>query len=167
MLANKQNVAKMIKKARNPAETVDGEKQEVEKLNNTMNTIIESRQNPIRILANIILRTEPSVVMIEATKAIRNLSRTEEVIDMLMQQNELLKIYKEKILMVDSQSQENIMMTISAACKKAHYRQSFVNDDEFISKLLAQIKSVSKTVTLQTLRICRQLAKDEHNLEKL
>jgi len=132
-----------------------------------MNTIIESRQNPIRILANIILRTEPSVIMVEATKAIRNLSRTEEVVDMLMEENELLRIYKEKILMVNSQSQENILMTISAACKKAEYRQRFVDDDEFIGTLLAQVKSVSKTVTLQTLRICRQLAKDEHNLEKL
>lgn len=62
-----------------------------------MNTIIESRQNPISILANIILRTEPSVIMIEATKAIRNLSKTEEVVDMLMtDKNELLQIYKDK-----------------------------------------------------------------------
>lgn len=58
-------------------------------------------------------------------------------------------------------------MTISAACKKKEYRQRFVEDDEFIETLLSQIKSVSKPVTLQTLRICRQLAKDEHNLMKL
>ena len=58
-------------------------------------------------------------------------------------------------------------MTISAACKKAEYRQRFVEDDEFISKLLSQVKSVSKPVTLQTLRICRQLCKDDTNLEKL
>lgn len=41
-----------------------------------MNTHVESKQNPVRILANIILRTEPSNIMIEATRAIRNLSKT-------------------------------------------------------------------------------------------
>ena len=93
--------------------------------------------------------------MFEATKAIRNLSRTEEVVDMLMEENELLRIYKEKILMIDSHSQENVMMTISAACKKAEYRQRFVDDQDFLNILLSQVKSVSKPVTLQTLRILR------------
>ena len=105
--------------------------------------------------------------MIEATKAIRNLSKTPEVVDMLMEENELLRIYKDKILSIDSQSQENIMMTISAACKDIEYRQRFVEDDDFFTTLLSQIKSVSKNVTLQALRICRQLAKDEQSLEKL
>lgn len=41
-----------------------------------MNVHVESKQNPVRILANIILRTEPSNIMIEATRAIRNLSKT-------------------------------------------------------------------------------------------
>lgn len=58
-------------------------------------------------------------------------------------------------------------MTISAACKKADYRQRFVEDQDFLNILLSQVKSVSKQVTLQTLRICRQLTKDEHNLQKL
>ena len=89
------------------------------------------------MLANIILRTEPSNIMIEATKAIRNLSKTEEVVDMLMEQNELLRIYKDKIEWIDSSSQENIMMTISAACKKDKYRQQFVEDDDFINTLLS------------------------------
>ena len=40
--------------------------------------------------------------MIEATKAIRNLSKTPEVVDMLMEENELLRIYKDKILSIDS-----------------------------------------------------------------
>ena len=102
-----------------------------------MNLYIVSRQNPVRILAKIILRTEPSNIMIEATKAIRNLSKTTVVVDMLMEENELLKIYKEKTRMIDSQSQENILMTISAACKKAQYRQMFVDDDEFINILLS------------------------------
>ena len=74
--------------------------------------------------------------MIEATKAIRNLSRTQEVVDMLMEENELLKIYNEKIRTIDSYSQENIMMTISAACRKPEYRQRFVEDGEFITTLL-------------------------------
>ena len=59
------------------------------------------------------------------------------------------------------------MMTISAACKDPVYRARFVEDEDFIDKLLSQVKSVSKPVTLQTLRICRQLAKDEQNLETL
>lgn len=75
--------------------------------------------------------------MIEATKAIRNLSKTEEVVDMLMEQQDLLRIYKDKIEWIDSHSQENIMMTISAACKKSDYRQKFVDDDDFINTLLA------------------------------
>ena len=58
----------------------------------------------MRILANIILRTEPSIIMIEATKAIRNLSKTEEVVDMLMEQQDLLRIYKDKIEWIDSHS---------------------------------------------------------------
>ena len=105
--------------------------------------------------------------MFEATKAIRNLSRTEEVVDMLMEENQLLSIYTNKILVIDSHSQENVMMTISAACKKAEYRQRFVDDEAFLNILLSQVKSVSKPVTLQTLRICRQLTKDEQNLDKL
>lgn len=64
--------------------------------------------------------------MIEATKAIRNLSRTPAVVAMLMEENELLLIYKKQTSVIDSVSQENIMMTISAACKDADYRQRFV-----------------------------------------
>ena len=82
-------------------ETVERENEENMK---KMSTYIESRQNPVRILAKIILVIEPSNIMYEATKAIRNLSRTEEVVDMLMEENELLRIYKEKILMIDSHS---------------------------------------------------------------
>ena len=40
------------------------------------------------------MEQEPGNIMIEATKAIRNLSRTPAVVDMLMKENELLLIYK-------------------------------------------------------------------------
>ena len=75
--------------------------------------------------------------MFEATKALKNLSRTPVVIDMLMEDNELLKIYKEKILDIDSYSQEHILMTISAACKTKKSRLIFVEDDDFIEILLS------------------------------
>lgn len=154
LLQDKKNVNKMVARALQSPDTKELVSETVTKKDMTndnmqkMNLYIESRQNPIRILANIVLRTEPSNIMIEATKAIRNLSKTQEVVDMLMEENELLRIYKEKILMIDSQSQENVMMTISAACKNFEYRQRFVEDDEFFTTLLSQIKSVSKNVTL-------------------
>ena len=42
-----------------------------------------------------------------------------------------------------------------------------MGDPQFIEILLSQVKSISKAVTFQTLRICRQLAKDKDNLETL
>ena len=75
------------------------------KYNDKIIQIIESKQNPIRILVSIILRDEepeekklekhgekedkkklkPTFgVMVEATKAIKNLSKTEAVIETLM-----------------------------------------------------------------------------------
>ena len=61
-----------------------------------MSTIIASKQNPVRILVKIIMKTQSNMIMVEATKAIKNLSRTEEVIEMLMHEKELLRIMKEK-----------------------------------------------------------------------
>ena len=58
-------------------------------------------------------------------------------------------------------------MTVSAACKNKQYRQIFAKDDDFVKILLSQIKSISKAVTYQSLRICRQLAQDESSLDLL
>ena len=106
--------------------------------------------------------------MIEGTKAIKNLSKTEEVIHMLMKNNDLLEIIKTKFYIMDSLSQEYTLETVSAACAVSDkYRTEFVKDPKFIEILLSQVKSISKSVTFQTLRICRQLAKDEENLKTL
>ena len=61
-----------------------------------LNTMIESKQNPVHILANIVLKTDSVIIMVEATKAIKNLSVNEEVIRMLMEEKELLNIFNEK-----------------------------------------------------------------------
>ena len=58
-------------------------------------------------------------------------------------------------------------MTVSAARKNKQYRQIFAKDDDFVKILLSQIKSISKAVTYQSLRICRQLAQDESSLDLL
>lgn len=94
----------MVKKAiesedRRPSQKVTDEfKYDISKDNKQkLHGYIEYRQNPVRILAKIIMKAEPSNIMFEATKAIRNLSRTEEVCQMLMVDNELLTIYKNKI----------------------------------------------------------------------
>lgn len=67
-----------------------------EETSSKLNTMIESKQNPVHILANIVLKTDSVVIMVEASKAIKNLSVNEEVIRMLMHEKELLKIFKEK-----------------------------------------------------------------------
>ena len=94
--------------------------------------------------------------MVEATKAIKNLSKTKEVIDMLMKNDDLKTIMLKKYNIMDSQSQEYILETVSAACQLSKkYRTTFVVDKNFRNILFSQVKSISKAVTFQTLRICR------------
>ena len=52
-------------------------------------------------------------------------------------------------------------------CKKKENRAELVKHEEFIKIMLSQVKSISTKVTYYTLKIFRQLAKDEDNLERL
>ena len=100
-LAKNPNISKMIKKAAQANMTESGEispayTQFNEETSTKLNTMIESKQNPVHILANIVLKTDSVIIMVEATKAIKNLSVNEEVIRMLMEEKELLNIFNEK-----------------------------------------------------------------------
>jgi len=55
-----------------------------------MNNIIEDKVNPVKILVRKIIDTDSTLILIEGTKAIRNLARTEEVIHMLQADSDLL-----------------------------------------------------------------------------
>lgn len=57
-------------------------KENIDKMNNR----IESKVNPVRILVKKVLETDSTLIMIEGTKAIKNLSKTEEVIHMLQKE---------------------------------------------------------------------------------
>ena len=75
--------------------------------------------------------------MIEASAVISSLSRTEQVIHMLMEDQDLQQIFHQRYISCDSQSQENILLTISATCKFNLYRKVFSMDSEFIHVLLS------------------------------
>jgi hypothetical protein len=104
-----QNFNKMLQKATQPKEgqdkkanqqAPDKKTQEINMME--MSTIIAKKQNPVRILVNIIMKTDRDAIMIEATKAIKNLSRTEDVITMLMSGDlKILDIVKKKFPNVD------------------------------------------------------------------
>lgn len=182
-LASTDAVRKMITKAaKKKAETYDTHlvEEKVDSLSTDhqkkIYEIIESKQNPVKILVNIILKNDEKdqsiAIMQEATKAIKNLAKTEDVIHMLMKDDSLLEIINEKFSLMDAQSQEQILETVSATCaatepKGREYRTEFVKDPNFKDILFSQVKSISRAVTFQTLRICRQLAKDKENLEIL
>ena len=85
--------------------------------------------------------------MNEATKALRILSKNEEVIDILQKENALLSIIRTKFLDTDPISQEYILETISTACKFPEHRREFVSHDDIIEILMSQIKSISPKVT--------------------
>lgn len=52
-------------------------------------------------------------------------------------------------------------------CKYKPNRLRYVNNDRFLDILMEQNKSISPNVTYSSLKICRQLAKDEESLVKL
>ena len=83
-----------------------------------MNEKIEQKQNPLRILIKIIAETQSTQIMIEATKAVKNLAKNKMAIEMLMNDKilDFLKIFKQKFNSADSVSQEFMMETISLAC---------------------------------------------------
>jgi hypothetical protein len=55
----------------------------------------------------------------------------------------LIKIINEKFLDADPYSQENILETVSFACKYEKYRTKFAKDGQFIEILLSQVQSIS------------------------
>lgn len=67
-----------------------------------MNALINNNQNPIKILVKKVLETESTLIMNEATKAIRNLSKTEEVIHILQLENAMFSIVRTKFMDSDS-----------------------------------------------------------------
>jgi predicted metalloendopeptidase len=71
-----------------------------------------------RELIEIIEAIKSTQIMIEATKAVKNLAKNKMAIEMLMNDKNLnfLKIFKEKFNLADSVSQEFMMETISLAC---------------------------------------------------
>lgn len=101
------------------------------------------------------------------SKAIRNLSQAEEVIHTLQDKGDLIDIILEKFLAADPFSQENLLETVSFACKFEKYRLAFASNEAFIKILLSQVQSISLKVTYFTIKICRQLSKDKPNIEKL
>lgn len=82
-----------------------------------MKEILKHSQNPIRILKEKILNTDSTLIMNEATKALRNFSKTTGGIDALMQDGTLLKLVRNKFLESDPLSQQHILEIISSACK--------------------------------------------------
>ena len=105
--------------------------------------------------------------MQECSKAIRNLAQSPEVIRTLHEEGQLIDIIKQKYLHADPFTQENILETVSFACKFPEYRQSFANDQQVIDILLSQVQSISLKVTYFTIKICRRLSKDKASIKKL
>ena len=62
-----------------------------------MNDKISSNVDPIKILVKKILETDSTLIMNEATKAIRILSKSEIVIEILYKEDALISIVKEKL----------------------------------------------------------------------
>ena len=100
-------------------------------LQNQMTQKIRQKINPIRILTRTILGTDSTQIMIEGTKAIKNLAKNRVVIDMLMGEKDLINIFKNKFVTADTQSQEYILETISLACQHQNFARQFVLLEEF------------------------------------
>ena len=89
------------------------------------------------------------------------------MIHTLQENDDLIKIILGKFLDADPFSQENILETVSFACKYEQYRTKFASNEKFIEILLSQVQSISLKVTYFTIKICRQLSKDKQSIEKL
>jgi hypothetical protein len=113
---------KFLKAADIAKDEEDIEAAKYEEYISKMNNKITKKKNPIKILVKKILDTESTLIMNEATKAIRNLSKTDEVIKLLMIERSLMSIIRTKFLDSDPQSQEYILETISEACKFSDHR---------------------------------------------
>mmetsp|Transcript_14456 Transcript_14456/g.14075 ORF Transcript_14456/g.14075 Transcript_14456/m.14075 type:complete len:94 (-) Transcript_14456:69-350(-) len=57
--------------------------------------------DPIRILLEKILKTESTLIMNEATKALKNLAKKEEVIRTILQGDAMTNIFREKFDRID------------------------------------------------------------------
>ena len=94
-----------------------------------LNEFIAKRQNPIHILVKKIKGTNSFQIMQEVSKAIRNLSQAEEVIHTLQDKGALIDIIRARFLDADPFSQENLLETVSFACKFEQYRLEFAADE--------------------------------------
>ena len=56
---------------------------------------------------------------------------------------------------VEAITQENLLETVSFACKFEAYRHKFSSNEKFIQILLRQVQSISLKVTQFTIKICR------------
>lgn len=147
---------------------IDGSQQDKNLYVERMKEIIRQAQNPIKILVKKIINTDSTLIMNEATKALKVFSTREDVIHQLWSDGALLDILHSKFEAgADPLSQENFLETLAQACKYPQYRKELVAHDDVIDILIQQIKSMSPRVTLEALKILRLLAKDFENLEKL
>jgi hypothetical protein len=132
-----------------------------------LNEFIAKRQNPTQIMIQKMLKANSFQIMQEASKAIRNLSQMEVVIQTLQENDDLIKIIIEKFLDADPFTQENILETVSFSCNFEQYRKKFANNQKVIEILLSQVQSISMKVTYFTIKICRQLSQDKASIIKL
>lgn len=63
-----------------------------------------------------------------------------------------MEIVDNKFLDADPQSQENLLMTISASCSDTcayfkEFRKEYVDNPQFLDILFSQVKSISTRVT--------------------
>ena len=87
---------------------------------------------------------------------------------MLMKESALQTIMLKRYSNMDTQSQEHILETVSAACAlDPKYRNQIAQDEEVREILYGEIKAGSSAVALMALKILRQLAKDQENLDTL
>lgn len=161
-LQDQSNIKMIIKyfqynsKNKDGSDLTDAEKAALHEENiRTLNSFIESRQNPIHILVRKMMDTNSQQIIQEVSKAIRNLSQADVVIDTLQENNELIDIIESKFLYADPVSQENILESVSFACKFVKYREKFADNDKFLDILLSQVQSISLKVTYFTIKIAR------------
>ena len=75
---------------------------------------IKNAQNTIKILVKTILATDSTLIMMEATKALRVLAKREDVIHLLWEDGALIEILDQKFMSdADPMSQENFLHTLA------------------------------------------------------
>lgn len=103
-LQDNANLIKILKAVDIAKEEEEVEAHKYEEYITKLNDEITKKKNPIKILVKKILDTDSTLIMNEATKAIRNLSKNDEVIKLLMNERSLMSIVRTKFLDSDPQS---------------------------------------------------------------